>query len=408
MGRATQERNQEITAIHVLGGAPTRWLPCRNLGSPVPMRMPREDRVVPEGYSPVSSMIRKGGPVNIGKLLWSVLLPRWKPGPAPTFGYTLLLPVPGDLPVFAQLALDVCKQQDPAHRVETLVIPDLPSPPVQALVRRAQSEWPELKYVAPARYVRPFLRMLNDPGRYHGVQLITGVQRARGSHIILHDADAILTDTNFLAEHFAAAARTDAAAVGVNPYWDDSLRRRRPDLIATWEMCAQTAWLRGVPPQRHLGHIAKFSWGEHLVDTTIYAQMKTQIGSLALHGTESQFVHFNYVISTYRKFQAHSRDPFPDDNFRLLLIRVLSDALGTEEVGAVPTVAELSSGTTDSTAVVSYPAATPQGQRSYGSLRWRLVQGLAAIYGAHSEQVARLRDACAEFDRHYGYERFSA
>jgi hypothetical protein len=39
-------------------------------------------------------------------------------------GYTIMLTVPGDLPVFTKIALEICSRQRSDHLVETLVIPD--------------------------------------------------------------------------------------------------------------------------------------------------------------------------------------------------------------------------------------------------------------------------------------------
>ena len=44
---------------------------------------------------------------------WRIRFARWSSAPSGAVrpGYTLLLPVPGDLPVFLELALAVCRTQ---------------------------------------------------------------------------------------------------------------------------------------------------------------------------------------------------------------------------------------------------------------------------------------------------------
>lgn len=54
--------------------------------------------------------------------IWKWLYARWsKPVVEPIPGYTILLMVPGDLPVFLKIALEMCITQNPEHLVETLV-----------------------------------------------------------------------------------------------------------------------------------------------------------------------------------------------------------------------------------------------------------------------------------------------
>lgn len=340
--------------------------------------------------------------MNLGTALWSGLLPRWRgrSGEAEA-GYTLLLPVPGDLPVFARLALDVVRRQERQHRVAALVISDLPSPGVRGIVDEAHPEWPDLSYIAPAPYLRPALRALNDPGRFHGVQLVTGVEHARGTHILLHDADAILLDPRFLDGQYRTAVDHDADAVGVHPLWDVALREHRPDLVATWEMCARTSWLRSVAPYRHLAHPIAVGGGQHVADTTVYAQMRSGEGRLVLHGSDADFVHFNYVVSTYRKFQRAS-GVFEDTDFRLLFVRALTDALDVAAGPSLPDRSSLARGLSSNPDRVVYPDATPTKAAEYDRFRRRFGRAMGLVYRGRADVLDRLAETLLPFDRHYG------
>ena len=95
----------------------------------------------PTGYGPTSG--RFTGSIESGILteshpgsavlarlkdtVWRTAFARWPPLHDTREGYTLLLPVPADLPVFLRLALANAAAQDCDGRVETLVIPDVPS-----------------------------------------------------------------------------------------------------------------------------------------------------------------------------------------------------------------------------------------------------------------------------------------
>jgi hypothetical protein len=233
------------------------------------------------------------------------------------------------------------------------------------------------------------------------VQLVLGVEHATTTHVILHDADAIILKPDFFDAHYRAARDTGAVATGVHPLWDAWLRQYRPDLVATWEMCAQASWLRSVPPFRHLAHPMDVGGEQHVVDTTVFAQMRTPPGRLTLHGSDSEFVHFNYVVSTYRKFQAHRGTTFEDSAFRLLFIRLLTEALQVAtDNDDLPSLTDLTRGLTPAPGCVVYPAPTAAGD-DYAAFRAKLVDGVAVVYGRDSSVLHRLRGAMAPFDAHY-------
>ena len=59
----------------------------------------------------------------------------------PIPGYTLILPVPADLPVFARLAIANTLAQDPDGRVETIVVPDARSAEIHRVAGAAAAEF---------------------------------------------------------------------------------------------------------------------------------------------------------------------------------------------------------------------------------------------------------------------------
>jgi len=233
--------------------------------------------------------------VAVRSAFWRLRFPRWGRRPAQEPGYTLLLPVPGDLPVFLDLALAVCRLQDPAHRVATLVIPDRPSEAIRSRVEEAASTWPgRLEYLPLPAVDRVVLPRLNDPSRNHGAQLIRGVHRSPSTHVVLHDADLFLLDPQVHADEFARATAGDLDALGISPPWDPWYAARGRQLAATWELCARVDWLRSFPPHRHLGHDAPVDGEMHMFDTTFWPQLHTPAERIAVaDGLAERVVHFN-------------------------------------------------------------------------------------------------------------------
>ena len=308
--------------------------------------------------------------MSLGPLYWSRRFARWPSPSASRPGYTVLVPVPGDLPVFLELALAVCRLQGNEHRVATLVIPDVRTPEVDAIVAQHRPTWPGplelLSLPRPERWVLPRMR---NPGRNHGVQLIAGISACTSSHVVLHDADLFLLGGSAHEQQFEHATANDLSVLGVSPAWDPWYAAHGLQLAATWEMLASVAWLREHPPHRLIGHDA-VRFGElHTFDTTFWAQTYTDPAKIEVRPLADDLIHFNYVISTYRAYQ-RATGPFHDSNFRLLLIRVLIELFDPSGVAyAVPSLSELADGLGDPSSSVHYSASDAD---TYATFRSRL------------------------------------
>ncbi|MCC6496403.1 MAG: hypothetical protein IT193_09105 [Propionibacteriaceae bacterium] len=331
---------------------------------------------------------------------WSGRFNDW-PSPRPAEpGYTLLVPVPGDLPVFLELALNVLARQDSDHRVETLVIPDKMTPAMTAITAGYAKTWQgplrTLPLPLPERYVLPLMR---NPGRNHGVQLIEGIGQARGSHVLLHDADLFLLDPGVLDERWVEASTDRLFALGVSPVWDSWYAERGFDLTATWELCADRDWLRSFPPAMHIGHEAEALGERHVFDTTLRAQLLSDPKRIRTHEIDDRIVHFNYVISTYRHFQ-NAKGSYADNKYRLLLIRLFVDLFATYAAPYnLPTLDELAQSLTSSDGPVTYPEPTAAASADYQAYRRNVDRILAGPWAA--EKGADLAERLAPFDSRY-------
>ena len=235
------------------------------------------------------------------------------------------MPVPGDLPVFLRVALAVLRHQQADHRVETLVIPDVVTPAVREIVEQTRADWPgplRLQPLpVPERWVLP---RLNNPGRNHALQLITGTAHSRASHMVLHDADLFLMEPDILDRQYATCAKRRLACLGVSPVWDPWFAAHDRYPAATWELCARADWLKSFVPALHMAHENELFGERHAFDTTLYPQAMTHPDLIGIEPS-SDIVHFNYVISHYRHFLSKTATPFTDNRFLLLFIRLLVD-----------------------------------------------------------------------------------
>ena len=337
---------------------------------------------------------------------WRVRFARWGRRPPQVPGYTLLVPVPGDLPVFLDLALAVCRLQTAEHRIATLVLPDAPSEALKQPVAEAAPTWPgRLEYTELPAIDRLVLPRLRDPGRNHGAQLIRGVTRSHSTHVVLHDADLFLMDERVHDDEYAQALERDLDALGVSPPWDPWYAARGRDLAATWELCARVDWLRATPPHRHLGHDAAVDGEVHTFDTTFWAQLHTPAERIAVgDGLSDRLVHFNYVISTYRRFQ-RSQGAFHDDAFRLLLIRIFSELFAREgEDYGLPGLDEMAAGL----GRLGEPGVRVGYTRDDGDGYRRMRDQLRAVAGgpwSDPARAARCMELLASFDDFYGLVR---
>jgi hypothetical protein len=327
----------------------------------------------------------------------SSLYGRWPASASLIDGYTLVLPLPGDLPVFLELALAGLVKQDPAGRVETLVIPDRITPEFLVTYERAiaRFDWGPIRLVEVGRRGKVLQRTKNGPWNKtsshlnHFLQIYHGAAASRTTHATLHDADLFLTDPRFLADRFRACSEGGFACLGVERRFDDwyELNGLGP-VLATWELIFDLRWLRGFPPWQISGHSDRLGDVEKKFDTMDYVQLRTPAERRALHETPNGYVHFNWAITHYRLFQESTDGPFTDGHFLILLMRLLSDAFGqTDGSHQLPSLNELVRGIGDNQARINYCG---EGiEERYAKFRRQIARVMEgpAVDGAQATQI---------------------
>ena len=338
---------------------------------------------------------------------YELLYSRWGNVPEPEPGYSLLLLIPGDLPVFLQIAMEVCSRQAREERLETIVLPDVLTPGFERAFEDRRRRWDggPLRVVPLRRWEQAVARRRHNPHFNCWLQFITGVRNARGSHAIWHDSDLFLGESGFLDSHYRRCRDRGLGLLGVSEAWDDWYAENGlPHVVSTWELAFDVGWARSFEPWEHRGHSGSVEGKPVTFDITFWPQTQTEPDAIARYESEPPFVHFNYTIGSYREFQQHlsRNEPWEDGGgFRVLLVRLLADAL--DRTGwhyEAPSVAQLLRGTEDSSAPVTYLVGSAPG--NYAKFRNTLEE---LIGGGHlsEESSGALAEGIAPFDSHYGW-----
>jgi len=338
-----------------------------------------------------------------GTILFGALRPRWRDARRSRRpGCTVLVPVPGDLPVFLRLAVDVLRRQEGIREMPIVVVPDTPTAASRAAFADAERDAPELslRLAELDRAGTLVVRGLRNPHVNHWLQLVRGVEVSTTTHVLLHDADCFLLEPGFVRGLYEECRRRGLAALGVTEVWDAWYRANGfAHVVATWELLFDVAWARRFPPVAHRGQAAEVGGKRHVFDTTLLPQARTPANEIALATRPARFVHFNYVICTYRMFEK-ARGPFVDEYFRLLLIRLLLDAYEEPASARLPTLAALTRALHDDGGPVVYRR--PGDDEHYPEFRGKLEALLGGdVVAPHVATF--LRRGIAPFDVAYGW-----
>jgi hypothetical protein len=335
---------------------------------------------------------------------WSLLYQRWPRPRARVPGYTLILTVPPDLPVFLRLAVDVLRRQDPAHLVETLVVPDAYDRGFAREVSGLAAEWPEgrMRLVQPGAKDRLVRSGMSKASLIHWLQLVVGARETRSTHAVLHDVDLFVLERGFLRSLYEACRDGGYACLGNEAAWKGAAWTQLPrfaHVVALWELALDLDWLRARPPSALRPQWTRLPEGFFWFETSLLAQAYTSPDRVARHQADAG-VHFGWVIGGYRAFE-RSRGRFVDDQLRLLLIRLLIDAFDPEGGPyRVPALAELVRGLRDPTARVGY---SEEARRNYPAFRGALERILESdLFPARSRE--RIRAGTAAFDAAFAWK----
>jgi len=323
--------------------------------------------------------------MGLKQSLYDWIYRRWRtPAPALREGYTLLMTVPPDLPVFLRLAVDMCARQDLTHLFETIVVPDHQHPRFAGIVDELAKQWPagKMRLVEIPRFDRILRKLVRANSLIHWFQLIAGVEETQTRHALLHDADLFLLNPRFLREHYEECVRRDLCVLGLERPWNKSEwwgQKGFDHLVALWEIEFEAKWMRDMPPAAVRPQPGKFPHGKWWFETSLLAQARCAPAKIARRNVEDQYIHFQFIISAYRRFQRAKRegDVFSDRRFGLLLTRLLIDALDRSGFPyEAPTMGELHAALREPSPQITY--AFPEVEVHYANFRVKLERLLAS------------------------------
>lgn len=260
--------------------------------------------------------------------LWKLFYSRWKNNNSlKRSGYSILMMVPGDLPVFLKIALAVCSLQDPKYLTEVLVIPDKIPPGFMDYFKELSKQWNNspIRLVELSSFEYFLTKRLNNPNSNNWLQFVRGCNYSNSTHVLWHDSDLFILERYFLKRQFENCIRSNFACYGVSEVWDKWYRNNGfPHLTATWELMAELDWVRSFEPWQHRGHVGSIQGHKKMFDSTLLPQCLTSAHRIDYEKNFQNHIHFNYVISSYRHFQ-NKKGPYEDVGLKLVIIRILID-----------------------------------------------------------------------------------
>lgn len=343
-------------------------------------------------------------PLTDIRLLLQVLYPRWgRPPGEPKQGFSILLPMPSDLPVFFRIAIRVLERQNLRDAGEVVIVPDIPRTSFRGIVEANGPSIGVPVVLAEMSGLRlGVVRLYDRPNHFHWAQIVCGFEHASSRTVLLHDADMFLLNPDFLADHYAEIVRRGLQVLGISPAWDPWFAENGyPHVTATWEMLATADWVRSFPPVLLHGHRNRLGAVTRTFDTTYYAQCLSDPRSIGHGDNVPGFVHFNWLISGYRWFvkgRRHDRD----DRFIILLLRLLIDEFDPgRPYPYVPPWADIAAGPSVRNGPLVFPPAETHAD-AYRSTR-RKISVLFASSLVDRTKGPSMDRKLEAFDRFYGY-----
>jgi hypothetical protein len=342
---------------------------------------------------------------NVFRFLKMRIYGRWPQRSSVEDGYTMLLPIPADMPFLLRIALQGLRHLRMPNCNRIVVIAD--GCTSDAALRAVIDEFADerVRYAPLKRIDKVLMNLPRSDGSAnyrHFTQILRGVLAAPTDAIYLHDADAFWLEEGGVEAQYREFRERGMYTLGVTSRIDPMFKDAGLEMPGTWELMFSASWARRRHPVEMKGGWYPAPDGEwRWFDTLLYGQyVDYPSGKVGVMADPPRFVHFYGTITEYRLWQrARHAGPVEDRLCCLLLLSVLSRALsGDHPDTPLPPPEELARGLHDPSAPITY--LDQSAPRRYASFR-QGIEGLcsAPVFASAAE---RIRDALAPFDDHFG------
>jgi hypothetical protein len=312
-----------------------------------------------------------------------------------------------DLPFMLRLGLESLRGLDTDHCQQILIVPDGWGDDGGAGLREVANEFddPRIEFVDLSWRDYKLIRAMKPPGSAatHWMLVVNGTKAACCEYAFLHDADAFFLEKGSVERQYDEALRRGMVTLGVTPRWDPFFKDVEMTIPGTWELMYSVRWARSRPPYALKGRAMPTAHGWQTFDSMLHAQyLDYETGRVGVMHEPPAIVHFNGTIFAYRTYRDRRGESVCDELFRVLLLAAIETALDVPaSQRALPEVAELAQGLTDSTAPVFYTA--HRNRVGYAEFRCQVEQLCATpvFSGSRAEAIVR---ALKPFDEHFEYD----
>lgn len=332
-------------------------------------------------------------------LVQRTLYSRWKPAGLPSDGYSIIMPMPEDMPFLLRLALEGLRHVGTDHCGQVIVVGDGWGSDRGEALRKVAGEFSDsrIEMAFFSRLDRAVVRRMPSP---HWLTVIYGINRARHDYAFLHDSDAFFLERDCMERTYAYCRERSMYAIGVTARWDPFFEQIGYQIPGTWQMIFSALWLRTHKPWKVHGRQVATPHGPNIFDTLLYPQyLDYGTGRIGVMPDPPKYVHFNGTIVTYRTWRRAGGKPVVDELFRLLLLSLLEHVIPPADgKRLLPPVDELSHGLTDATCPIRYD--TLDCARNYGEFRDQVKELCGSPIFA-GERAHVIESLLRPFDEHF-------
>ena len=337
------------------------------------------------------------------------LFGRWRTAGTLADGYSILLPMPMDMPFLLWFALEGLREMDTTHCNQVVVIPDgWGSDGGQTMERVIQSfDDPRIVLSRLPRTVDLFIHKFQRPRSHimaanwlHWAMIVEGTNCANSKHAFLHDADAFFIERDSLELQYAECRDRGMLTLGVENRADAFFLANAYTIPGTWEMMYSVPWAISRSALALKGNWRDTPHGPYEFDTMLHAQyLDYTTGKVGVMASPPQLVHFHATISTYRAYIDPKNVLVADDLFRLLLLSMLEELVPeSARTSILPAPGELARGLDDPTALIRYDS--PRAAGEFRHFRRQINEILLAPVFA-GERAAQIREYVRPFDNYF-------